>query len=59
MSEVYFSERDFEEDELILLKMAFRLVDDVVEIQRSSNYDVHWPNVLFRLKEKLGVGDIV
>ena len=59
MNNFTFIESEFEEDELMLLKMAFKLVDDVVEIQRRANEDVYWSNVLFGLKEKLGLGDIV
>jgi hypothetical protein len=54
-----FKETDFTEDQLRLLKMAFTLVDDVVEIQRDGNYDVYLRNELYDLKEKLGIGDIV
>ena len=27
--------------------------------ERTDNYDVYWCNVLFSLKEKLGIGDIL
>lgn len=54
-----FTEEDFTLDELMLLKMAFKLVDDVVEIQRESNYDVYLSNELYSLKEKLGIDDLV
>ena len=54
-----FTESDFTEDELMLLKMAFKLVDDVVEIQRTDNYDVYLPNQLFSLKNKLGIYNLV
>lgn len=54
-----FTETDFTEDELMLLKMAFKLVDDVVEMQRCDNYDTYMCNELFHLKVKLGIDDIV
>lgn len=54
-----FTEEDFTEDELKLLKMAFKLVSDVVEIQREDNYDVHLSNELFNLEEKLGIYELV
>ena len=54
----YFAE-DFTEDELHLLKLAFKLVNDTVEMQRLDNYDVDMCNALFSLKKKLGVYDLV
>ena len=54
-----FCKEDFTEDELLLLRMAFNLVDDVVEIQRDSNYDVYMCNVLYDLKNKLGIYDLL
>jgi hypothetical protein len=59
MDKQKWTKEDFTEDELMLLKMAFRLVDDVVEIQRYDRYDVHLPNELYGLKEKLGIYDLV
>ena len=59
MNEHKWQEEDFTEDELLLLRMAFRLVDDVVEIQRYDNSDVYLSNELYHLKEKLGIYDIV
>ena len=50
---------DFTEDELKLLNIAFKLIEDVVELQRTDNYDVYWCNVLFSLKKKLGIWDIL
>ena len=47
------------EDELKLLNMAFTLVEDVVELQREDNYDVYWCNVLYDLKNKLHIYDIL
>ena len=59
MNEHKWQEEDFTEDELLLLRMAFRLVDDVVEIQRYDNYDVYLSNELYHLKKKLGIYNIV
>ena len=50
---------EFTEDELNLLKLAFALVDTVVESQRLDNYDVYMSNSLFHLKEKLGIYDLL
>lgn len=57
--DIIFKEEDFTEDELMLLKMAFNLVDTVVETQRTGNSDVHLVNELYTLKEKLGVSRLV
>ena len=43
----------------MLLRMAFKLVEDVVQIQREDRYDVELCNELFNLKEKLGIYDLV
>ena len=59
MSEHKFKEEDFTEEQLLLLRMAFKLVDDVVEMQRCDNYDVYMCNELYHLKEKLGIYDLV
>ena len=53
------NKEDFTEDELKLLKMAFKLINDVVEMQRVDNYDVYWGNTLYYLEEKLGIWDIL
>lgn len=54
-----FKEEDFTKEQLQLLRMAFKLVGDVVEMQRYDNYDVYMCNELYRLKEKLGIYDIL
>lgn len=54
-----FKEEEFTEDELALLRLAFKLVDDVVEMQRMGNSDVYMCNVLYYLKEKLGIDGLV
>ena len=47
------------EEQVLLLRMAFKLVEDVVEMQRYDNYDVYMCNELYHLKEKLGIYDLV
>ena len=54
-----FKEEDFTEDGLMLLRMAFKLVNDVVEMQRADRYDVHLSNELYDLKETLGISELV
>ena len=54
-----FTEYDFTEDELRLLRMAFKILDDVVEMQRDDNYDVYMCNVLYSLKVTLGIDELV
>ena len=54
-----FTEDDFSETELKVLRLAFRLADSVIEIQRTSNYDTDDCNALFNLKEKLKINGIV
>ena len=54
-----FCVEDFTEDELQLLRMAFKLIDGVVEMQRNDNYDVYMRNVLYDLKNKLGIYDLL
>lgn len=56
---ISFSEDDFTEDELMLLRLAFGLVDVAVESARRDNYDVDRSNALYDLKHKLGVYEIV
>ena len=53
-----FTKEDFTEEELMLLRMAFKLLDDVVETQRDIVY-YHLGNDLFHLKEKLGIYELV
>lgn len=59
MSREKFKEEEFTKDELALLKLAFKIVDDVVEIQRTSNSDVYTCNELYSLKQKLGINELV
>ena len=59
MIEHKFTEEDFTEDELMLLKMAFSLADNVIHTLRTDNYDVYLTNALYDLKHKLGIYDIL
>lgn len=54
-----FKEGDFTENQLLLLRLAFKLVNDVVEIQRVNNSDVYIINELYALEEKLGIYDLL
>ena len=56
MNEYKFIKEDFTEDELMLIKMAFRLADTVVEIEKDIT---GLNNTLFNLVYKLGLEDIV
>lgn len=59
MYKVEFTEEDFTEDELMLLKMAFSLADSAVDTLRTDNYDVYLTNTLCDLKFKLGVYELL
>jgi hypothetical protein len=59
MNERKMTKDDFTEDELSLLRLAFKLVGDVVEHQRQGNYDVYMSNELFHLENKLGIYDLL
>lgn len=52
---------EFTEKEIFLLKLAFKLVDEVVENMRESPYycDPYMDNDLYDLKQKLGIYDIL
>lgn len=51
---------DLTDDEVMLLKMAFKSVEEIIEIQRYYHYcGVDLCNALFNLKEKLGIYDLV
>ena len=51
---------DLTDDEVMLLKMAFKSVEDTIEIMTNHHYcGVDLCNTLFNLKEKLGIGDII
>ena len=53
-----FIKEEFTEDELILLRMAFRLLDVAVEEYYRLDYS-DYRNTAFELKEKLGIYEIV
>ena len=53
-----FTKEDFTEAELILLKLAFKLLDTVAE----ETKELHWNddrNTVYDLKNKLGIYDLV
>ena len=50
---------DFTEKELYLLKFAFKLVDEVVEMQQEWPLYVDMNNDLYNLKNKLGIYDLI
>lgn len=51
---------DLTDDEVMLLKMAFKSVEEIIEIQRYYHYcGVDLCNALYNLKEKLGIYDLV
>lgn len=50
---------EFTEKEIYLLKLAFKLVNDVVEAQREFPCYCDLSNDLYYLEEKLGIYDIV
>lgn len=54
-----FTKEDFTEDELILLQMAFRMLDVAVDEQRHLFYGSDYRNAVYDLKEKLGIYDLI
>lgn len=51
---------DLTDNEIMLLKMAFKSVEEILEIQRYHHCcSVDLCNDLFNLKEKLGIYDLV
>ena len=56
--ETKFREEDFTEKQLMILRLAFTLVGEVVETLVDSE-GVYLPDELYTLKEKLGVFDLV
>lgn len=54
-----FTKEDFTEDELILLQMAFRMLDTAVDEQRRLFYGSDYRNEVYCLKEKLGIYDLL
>ncbi len=54
-----FTKEDFTEDELILLRMAFKMLDAAVDEQRRLFYGSNYCNEVYNLKEKLGIYDLL
>lgn len=59
MENIVFTKEDFTEDELALLRLAFKLADTVIESQRADNYDVYMCNTMYDLKNKLGIYNLL
>lgn len=53
------AKQNFTEDELRMLNMIFKGAEAVLQAKRESNDDVYDINVLFSLKEKLGIADLL
>jgi hypothetical protein len=54
-----FTKEDFTEDELILLNMAFEMLDIAVDEQRRLFYAGDYRNTVYDLKNKLGIYDLL
>lgn len=54
-----WTKEDFSEDELVLLRMAFRMLDEAIDAQRELLYCSDYRNEVYDLKEKLGIYDLV
>ena len=52
-----FQREDFTETEFKLLKLAFKLMDDIVDVQHRGN--PYMCNELFHLTQKLGICDLI
>ena len=59
MGNISFEEDMFTSEELMLLRMAFNILNTIVESMREGNSDVYMSNTLYDLKNKLGIYDIV
>lgn len=53
-----FKPEDFTDDELALLRMAFKLLDASIEGIRELNY-ANYVNDVYHLKYKLGIDGLV
>jgi hypothetical protein len=53
-----FTKEDFTEEELMLLRLAFELLDASVYTMDKLNYDNN-SNIVYDLKEKLGIYDLL
>ena len=57
---IEFKEEDFTENELLLLRLAFKLTEEVVDAQVSSNSCLcNMRDDLYDLKQKLGIYELV
>lgn len=54
-----FTKEDFTEDELILLNMAFEMLDIAVDEQSRLFYASDYRNTVYDLKNKLGIYDLL
>ena len=60
MEKVEFERDDFTDEQFNMLKMMFRMADQMTyAIEDEPYYDHSFANILFELKEKLGVLDLV
>ena len=50
---------DFTEEELSLLETIFKIADVMVEDVEKTNYGGYDRNILYNLKNKLGIYDLV
>jgi len=54
-----FTKEDFTEDELVLLIMAFRMLDIAIDEQRRLFHSGDYRDEVYNLKNKLGIYDLV
>lgn len=54
-----FTKEDFTEEELILLNMAFEMLDIAVDEQRRLFYSGDYRGTVYDLKNKLGIYDLL
>lgn len=60
MEKVEFERDDFTDEQFNMLKMMFGMADQMVyEMEQSPYYNHSFSNILFEVKEKLGVLDLV
>ena len=53
------NESDFTEEELSILRLAFKVTETIIECERSDRYDVDRVNAFYSLKNKLGIYDLI
>ena len=56
---IVFEESDFTEEELAILRLAFKVTETILESERIDRYDVDRVNAFYSLKNKLGIYDLV